>query len=145
MNGKSIYEIELGEYSEKSDCITIEKAYKYADVTGDHNPLHFETETAHQSRYQRPIAHGMILPGLISGVIGTYLPGEGCIYVSQTLNFLRPVFYGDNVVTRVSVSAIDIDRNRVTLLTECRNQDGEVVLTGEAIVIPRKDESHAIH
>lgn len=138
MDGKTIGELRVGEYAEKTDIITYENANRYAAVTGDYNPIHFDTPAARQSRYQRPIAHGMILAGFISGVIGTSMPGFGCIYETQSLSFHRPVFYGDVICTRVTVAGTDPERNRVTLRTECFNQSQELVLSGTAVVLPQK-------
>lgn len=139
MDGKKIGELRIGEYAEKTDIITYENADRYASVTGDYNPIHFSTPEARQSRYKRPIAHGMILAGFISGVIGVSMPGCGCIYETQSLSFHRPVFYGDVIRTRVTVAGMDTERNRVTLQTECFNQSHELVLSGTAIVLPRKE------
>lgn len=139
MAGKTIHELYAGEYSEKTDTITYENAERYATVTGDYNPIHFDTSFAQQSRYKRPIAHGMILAGFISGVVGMSMPGFGCIYETQSLSFHRPVFYGDVIRTRVTVTETDPKRNRVTLKTECFNQLQELVLSGAAVVLPRKE------
>lgn len=81
----------------------------------------------------------MILGGFISGVIGSQLPGFGCIYQKQDMTFLRPVYYGDVIRTRVTVKECDEEQNRVTLLTECFNQHGKQVMAGTAIVLPRKE------
>lgn len=139
MQDKTIHEFRIGDSAERVNVVLLENAQRYADITGDNNLIHFETEEARTSRYQRPIAHGMILAGYISGVIGTRMPGTGCIYETQTLSFLRPVFYGDVITTRVTVTDINATRNRITLLTECFNQNKEMVLTGEAVVLPRKE------
>lgn len=139
MNGKIIAELRPGDYAERTDSITYENADLYAAVTGDYNPIHFDTPAARQSRYKQPIAHGMILAGFISGVVGTAMPGTGCIYETQSLRFHRPVFYGDVIRTRVTVVETAPARNRVTLQTECFNQSQELVLSGEAIVLPRKE------
>lgn len=91
MFGKTIFELAIGDYAEQKNVISLENAYQYAEITGDNNPIHFDTELAYQSRFERPIAHGMILAGFISGVIGSKLPGFGCIAVSQVYEagFLR--------------------------------------------------------
>lgn len=138
MEGRTITELRTGEYAEKTDIITYENADRYAAVTGDYNPIHFNTPEAWRSRYKRPIAHGMILAGFISGVIGISMPGCGCIYETQSLSFHRPVFYGDVILTRVTVAGMDPKRNRVMLKTECFNQSQELVLSGTAVVLPRK-------
>ena len=136
--GKQIHDLKVGDYIEKKDLITYENAVQYASITGDNNPIHFETKEAYQSYYGKPVAHGMILAGFISGAIGGVMPGAGCIYEAQTFSFIRPVFYGDTIVTRITVVSINAERNRVTLKTECFNQNHECVLDGEAVVLPRK-------
>ena len=138
MKGKSINEIEIGDTAYQRNHITINNADAYAKITGDCNPIHFDTEEAKSSRYGAPIAHGMILAGFISGVIGSKLPGAGCIYESQKMHFMRPVYYGDVITTIVRVKEMNKERNRITLDTICKNKNNEIVLTGEAIVLPRK-------
>jgi len=137
-SGKTIHELNVGDYVEKKDDVLYENAICFASVTGDNNPIHFETQEAYLSHYGKPIAHGMILAGFISGAIGGLLPGFGCIYEAQQLSFVHPVFYGDTITTRITVASIETGRNRVTLKTECYNQDCELVLKGEATVLPRK-------
>ncbi len=138
--GKGIVNLQIGNFAEQTNKVVYENAVKYAAITGDNNPIHFESGEAYQSRYGRPIAHGMILAGFVSGVIGSLLPGTGCIYETQNLSFILPVFYGDIIVTRVTVTAIDIIRNRVTLRTECFNQEKKLVLDGKAVVLPSNKE-----
>lgn len=136
MVGIEIAALHIGDFAEKTDQILLENAAKYAAITGDNNPLHFDTEEASRSRYGRSIAHGMILAGYISGVIGSKMPGFGCIYEKQELVFLKPVYYGDIIRTRVTVKEIHTERNRVVLCTECFNQNQELVLSGQAVVLP---------
>lgn len=138
-SGKIIYDLKVGDFAERKNSIVYEDAIQYASITGDNNPIHFETKEAYQSQYGKPIAHGMILAGFVSGVIGEFMPGAGCIYEAQAFNFIRPVFYEDEIVTRITVVSIDTKRNRVVLKTECFNQMKDCVLTGEAIVLPKKD------
>lgn len=107
----------------------------FAAVSGDVNPMHLSADFARRTRFHRPIAHGMLTASLISAVIGTKLPGPGCIWVSQTLNFLRPVFPGDTITATATVTAVHEDRPLVTLETECSNQDGRLVLDGEALIM----------
>jgi hypothetical protein len=90
------------------------------------------------TRFGRVIAPGMLTGSFVSGVIGTILPGPGTIYLSQDFRFLRPVFVGDRVTARVEVAERLVERNRVRLLTTCRNQDGEALIEGEAWVLPSR-------
>jgi acyl dehydratase len=107
----------------------------FAAVSGDVNPMHLSADFAQRTRYGRPIAHGMLTASLISAVIGTELPGPGSIWVSQTLNFLHPVFPGDTITTTATVTAVHEERPLVTLETQCANQDGRLVLDGEALIL----------
>jgi 3-hydroxybutyryl-CoA dehydratase len=106
----------------------------FALASGDENPIHLDEDYASRSPFRRRIAHGMLTASLISAVLGNDLPGHGSIYLSQTLRFVAPVFIGDTITARVEVVATREDKRLVTLRTECFNQDGAVVLTGEALV-----------
>jgi 3-hydroxybutyryl-CoA dehydratase len=93
---------------------------------------------AEASMFGGRIAHGMLTAALISTVIGMELPGPGCIYVSQSLRFKAPVYFGDTVTARVEVAEANREKNRLKLATSCVNQDGKVVAEGESLVMPRK-------
>jgi 3-hydroxybutyryl-CoA dehydratase len=80
----------------------------------------------------------MLTAGFISTILGTLLPGPGTIYLNQTLSFLAPVRIGDTITARAEVTERNEDRNKVTFKTTCTNQDGTVVLDGEAMVSPPK-------
>lgn len=110
---------------------------RFAEVTGDDNPLHFDAEFAATTVFGEPIAHGILAAGYISAVIGTRLPGPGTVYLSQELKFRAPVRIGDAVTARVTVVAIDRERRRVRLDTACL-VGGKIVVEGEALVlVPR--------
>lgn len=110
---------------------------RFAEVTGDANPLHFDAEFAATTVFGAPIAHGILSAGYISAVIGTRLPGPGTVYLSQELKFRAPVRIGDAVIARVTVAAVDRDRRRVRLDTACL-VGGKIVVEGEALVlVPR--------
>ena len=136
MKGKSIGELRAGQSADFSKTITREDILAYASVSGDCNPVHVDPAQAAGSIFGGVVAHGMLVAGLISAVIGTRLPGPGTVYLKQSLKFTRPVRPGDTVTARVEVVALDQARNRVTLATSCVNQDGETVIVGEAHVMP---------
>ncbi len=110
----------------------------FVDAVGDYNPVHVDRAFAATTMFNEPIAPGMWTAGLISGVIGTRLPGPGAIYLAQDLKFLKPVYFGDVITARVEVLEVLRERNRIRLKTVCSNQRGEDVLTGEALVMPSK-------
>jgi 3-hydroxybutyryl-CoA dehydratase len=124
-----------GDTAEMSKTVTEEDIVLFAKVTGDYNPVHVSREFAEKTRFGERIAHGMLSAGLISAVIGMKLPGPGCLYLSQTLNFRGPVKIGDEITARVEVAEV-ISEKRLRLKTEILNQRSETVLDGEAIIVP---------
>jgi 3-hydroxybutyryl-CoA dehydratase len=110
----------------------------FAGVSGDTNPVHLNDDYASKTMFKGRIAHGMFGAGLISAVLGTKLPGPGCIYVSQTLKFKAPVKAGDTLVARATVKSINTDKKLVELDTVCTVGE-KVVIQGEAMVmVPKK-------
>ena len=126
--------IKQGDTASLTKTISDSDVRAFADLSGDHNPLHLDENFAQQTRFGRRIAHGMLSASLISAVIANELPGEGSIYLAQTLKFVAPVFLGDTVEARVTVIGIREDKPIVTLETVCTNQRNEVVIKGEATV-----------
>ena len=124
-----------GDTASLSKTIGDDDIRAFADASGDHNPLHLDEEFAKQTRFGRRIAHGMLSASLISAVIANELPGEGSIYLGQTLQFVAPVFLGDTVTARVTVSSIREDKPILKLATVCTNQRDELVIRGEATVL----------
>ncbi|MBL7202772.1 MAG: MaoC family dehydratase [Desulfobacteraceae bacterium] len=138
MIGKTIDELKVGDGAEFTKTVSESDIYLYAGVTGDFNPAHINEPYAQKTFFKTRIAHGMLLAGFISTVVGNKLPGPGTIYIKQELNFLAPVRIGDTISARAEVAEIIIEKNRVKLKTTCVNQDGTTVLDGEALVSPPK-------
>jgi 3-hydroxybutyryl-CoA dehydratase len=124
-----------GQRASYTKTITDADVRRFAEITGDANPLHVDEAFASRSRFGGRIAHGILTAGLISTVIGMQLPGPGGIYISQTLAFLKPVRIGDTITATAEVVAYDAARRRLRLKTTCVNQDGATVLDGEAVVL----------
>ena len=106
----------------------------FATLTGDHNPVHVDADSAAASSFGERIVHGMLTASLLSTVLAMQLPGPGAIYLGQTLRFLRPVKLGDTVTAQVEITAIDLSKRRMTLATTIRNERGKTVVDGEASV-----------
>jgi 3-hydroxybutyryl-CoA dehydratase len=138
MNGKSIDRIKVGDAAEFSKTVTETDIYLYAGITGDLNPAHINEAYAKNTFFKTRIAHGMFTAGFISNLLGMQLPGPGTIYLKQSLSFLAPVRFGDTVTARAEVIEVLAEKNRIRLKTTCTNQDGAVVLDGEALVSPPK-------
>lgn len=136
MIGLKINELTVDQKSTYSKTITETDVYLFAGISGDINPAHLNEEYAKETFFKGRIAHGILTGGLISAVLGVQLPGPGTVYISQTLNFLAPVRFGDTITATAKVKEIFLDKNRVTLETYCTNQDGVMVTTGEAVVLP---------
>ncbi|MCB9135421.1 MAG: MaoC family dehydratase [Anaerolineales bacterium] len=107
----------------------------FADASGDHNPVHLDETYAQTTRFGKRIAHGMLVAGLISAVLGTQLPGPGTIYLGQELSFKAPVFLGDTITAVVEVANVREGKPIATLTTNCYNQDGTLVIEGKATVL----------
>lgn len=127
-----------GDKASRTTTITDEMIRAFADLTGDTNPVHLDDEYAAGTRFGRRIAHGMIAAGLISAALANDLPGPGTVYLSQTLQFKVPVYPGDILTTTVEVKSMRPDKPIATLGTVCTNQEGTVVLEGEAVVLVGK-------
>ena len=124
----------IGASAQRTRALTDDAVALFALASGDENPIHLDEDYAARSPFGRRIAHGMLTASLISAVLGNDLPGHGSIYLSQSLRFVAPVFIGDTITARVEVVATRAEKRLVTLRTECFNQDGVVVVTGEALV-----------
>jgi 3-hydroxybutyryl-CoA dehydratase len=125
----------IGTTAELRKTITDQDIVRFAEIVGDNNPVHLDEEYAAKTMFKKRIAHGMLCGGLISAVIGTKLPGPGTIYLSQSLRFTAPVYIGDTVTAKVTVSKIREDKGIYTLDTVCYNQYGKNVVEGEAVVM----------
>lgn len=125
----------VGDSAEITKKITAADIEAFAEVTGDHNPIHLDEMFAKTTRFGRRIAHGMLTASLISSVLANKLPGEGSVYLGQSLQFVAPVFPEDEVTARVVVRQIRDDKPILKLETICVNQRGETVIHGEATVL----------
>jgi 3-hydroxybutyryl-CoA dehydratase len=134
--GMTIDQLRVGQVHETSVAITEEMIERFAQATGDHNPIHVDEDYAKGTIFKARVAHGMLQAGILSGVLGTRFPGVGTIYLSQTLKFLKPVFIGDHITFRLKVVELLKEKNRIRLETVCINQKGETTLTGDALVMP---------
>jgi len=127
-------EIKTGDEASLSRTITEAHIVSFAGVTGDVNPVHLDAEYAKQTMFGERIAHGMLMAGLISAVLGTQLPGPNSIYLGQELKFTAPVKIGDTVTVTATVTEKRDDKKIIKLRTTVSNQRGEMVVDGGAVV-----------
>ena len=138
MKGLLIADINIGDTANFQKTITETDVYLYAGITGDNNPAHINAVEAEKGRFKGRVAHGMLVAGLVSAVLGVKLPGPGTIYLGQELKFTAPVKFGDTIDAVVEVIEKREEKNIIKLKTVCTNQDGTVVIEGIATVMPPK-------
>jgi len=127
--------IKAGDTFALQRTVTDELVRSFADISGDHNPIHLDEEFAAKTRFGRRIAHGMLSGAFISALLGDRFPERRIVYLSQTMRFVAPVYIGDTITTIGTVKSIREDKRIVVLNTTCRNQDSIVTLDGEAAVM----------
>ena len=127
-------DIKVDDEASLSRTITEAHIVNFAGLSGDMNPIHVDAEYAKQSMFGERIAHGMLVAGLISTVVGMQLPGPNSIYLGQDLKFVAPVKIGDTVTVVVTVTEKRDDKRIIKLRTTVSNQRGEVVIDGSAVV-----------
>ena len=136
--GKTIDELAVGDSASLTRRLSQGDIDAFARISGDDNPAHVDEAWAAQSSLKGRVAHGLLTAGLVSAVLGTELPGPGAIYMSQTLRWLAPVRPGDILTGTVTVKEIIAEKGRVVLDTVVSRGE-DVVLVGEALVMPRRD------
>lgn len=131
----------VGQKESFSRTVSESDIVQYAGISGDFNPIHIDQEYARKTRFGQRIAHGLLTTSNISRMLGMHLPGPGSVYVSQNIEFVKPVFIGDTITTTAEIIEIIQEKGLIRLSTECHKQEGTLVLTGEAVMLmPRKGE-----
>lgn len=133
-HGYYLEDLTVGMTAVYAKTVTEADIVMFAGISGDTNPVHLDAIFADQTAFRGRIAHGMLSASFISTVLGTRLPGPGCIYLGQTLKFKAPVKAGETVTARVTITEINQDKKRITASTVC--SVGEtVVIDGEAVLM----------
>jgi acyl dehydratase len=127
--------IQMGQTASVSKSFSEQEVNMFANLSLDFNPVHLDPEFAKTTVFGKQIVHGMLVSSLFSGLLGKHLPGEGTIYLGQDLKFKKPVYIDQKVTASVEVINIREDKPIITLSTICKNDSGEVVISGQAIVI----------
>ena len=130
-NTLRIEEIKKDMEASYSQTITDADIKSFAGLSGDNNPVHMSDEYAENSKFKKRIAHGLISASFFSALFGTKIPGIGCVYVSQSLQFKRPVYLNDTVTATVIVKDVDLNKRRVFFRTICKVKN-KIVIDGEA-------------
>ena len=133
-HGYYFEDLSVGMDASYAKKITNEDICAFAELSGDVNPVHLSDEFAAGTIFKKRIAHGFLTGSLFSTVLGTRLPGPGCIYLSQSLKFRAPVYIGDEVTATLKITALDPEKGRATFACDC-SVNGKTVLEGEAVVM----------
>jgi acyl dehydratase len=126
--------LDIGAIASIRKTFTEAEVMQFAELSLDRNPLHLDEDFGKASIFGQRVVHGMLVASLFSGLIGMKLPGQGSIYLGQTLTFKAPVFIGQEVTATVEIVKIRHDKPIATLSTVCENDKGQVVVMGEAVV-----------
>ena len=127
--------IELGAKVSRSKSFSSQDVWVFAVVSTDINPIHLDEEIAKKSIFKQRVVHGQLVSSLFSGIFGSELPGEGTIFMGQSLKFLAPVYLDEKVTATVEIIDIREDKPIITLETSAVNEKGEIVIKGTAIVL----------
>ena len=125
---------QIGQKASLEKVFTDDDVRMFARISLDSNPVHLNEEYAKHTIFKGRIIHGFLSGSLISAIIGTILPGEGTIYLNQTMNFRKPVRIGEKIKATVEIVGIKEEKNVLTLNTYCENERGEMVIEGSAVV-----------
>lgn len=127
--------LRVGDQGRFTKTLSERDVFRFAEISGDFNPLHIDEEYARRSVFKQRIAHGILTAGIISTVLGGDIPGLGTIFVELHIRFLKPVYLNDTVTATATVMEI-INPKRVRLLVACQNGAGADVAIGNAVVVP---------
>lgn len=127
--------LQIGATASRTRTITDAAIRAFAEASGDTNSIHLDEAYAATTPFGRRIAHGMLTASIISAILGNDLPGVGTIYLGQDVKFKAPVFIGDTVTATVELIKYREDKRIATFRTTVHNQDGVLVVEGEAVVI----------
>lgn len=127
-------DIKIGDRADFDVTPTFDDIKKFAEISGDYNPLHTDENYSSNTQFEKPVVHGMFLAALLSRLVGMYLPGKNSLYLSQNLNFKNPAFPNEKLLVEGVVIAKSDSTKIITLETKIKNQSGEIILDGEAKV-----------
>jgi len=143
IHGYYFEDLSVGMTASYAKTITETDIVLFADISGDVNPVHLNEEFATETMFEGRIAHGMLTASFISTVLGTKLPGPGCIYLRQDLRFLAPVRPGDTVHSQITITDVNAEKKRVYAHTVCRVGDTSVVEGEATLFVPNRRKADA--
>lgn len=131
----------VGQTARRSLTVTADHVAKFAEISGDYNPLHFDPEFAAGTRFGRLVTQGGLTTGLLHALVAMDLPGPGTVFLSQSWKFTAPVFIGDTITAEARVVSVHATKPVTQLAVQVTRSDGTVVLEGEAWCYTMSPES----
>lgn len=132
----NINEINIGDFEQIEKKMTLSMVRNFAKISEDFNPIHLDADYANNSRFKGQIIHGLMAVSLFSGLFGTKLPGEGCVYKSQKIQFKRPIYVGDTVIAKIEVKDVNKKKKIISFSSKCL-VNNKIMIEGESeIFIP---------
>jgi len=132
--------LSIGQKATRSITLTAEHVKAYAEMTGDHNPLHFDEDFASKTKFKRLVVQGGLTTGLLHALVAMDMPGAGTVFLSQDWKFTAPVFIDDTSTAEAEVLSVHATKPVTQLKVVIKRQDGETVLEGEAWCYTLKPE-----
>ena len=142
MNQLTIQQLNVGDSASTKKAFIEKDVLSFAEVSSDYNPVHVDKEYPKETMFKKQIVHGMLVGSLFSAIFGVQMPGLGSIYTKQSLKFIKPVYFGDEIEATVTVKEMMINKNRVIFDCVAKNQNGDVVIVGEATIMPPKESKN---
>ncbi|MFO7968903.1 MAG: MaoC family dehydratase [Bacillota bacterium] len=139
MESFTINDIKVGDSASTKKVFIEKDVLAFAKISTDFNPAHVDKEYPKKTIFKKQIVHGMLVGSLFSAIFGVQLPGLGSIYTKQSLKFIKPVYFGDEIEAKIIAKTINLERNRITFDCIAINQKGETVIIGEAEIMPPKE------
>src|SRR5215470_15383473 len=122
----------VGQRASRSLTLTGKHVEIFAELTGDYNPLHFDTSFAERTRFGALVVQGGLTTGLLHALVAMDMPGPGSVFLSQNWRFTGPVYIGDSITAEAEVLSVHATKPVCQLRVRVTRQTGEVVLEGEA-------------
>jgi acyl dehydratase len=124
--------VQVGQKATRSITLTADHVQKYAEISGDRNPLHFEETFAAKTKFGRLVVQGGLTTGLLHALVAMDMPGPGTVFLSQNWKFTAPVFIGDTITAEAEILQVHDTKPVTQISVKVTRQSGETVLEGEA-------------
>jgi acyl dehydratase len=124
--------IRVGQRASRSLTLTAEHVRTFADISGDHNPLHFDAAFAARTKFGRLVVQGGLTTGLVHALVAMDMPGPGTVFLSQNWKFTAPVYIGDTITAEAEIVSVHPSKPVTQLRVQISRSDGTIVLDGEA-------------